>query len=67
MNTERLGYSAEEAAKVAGVGRTRIFSAIGSGRLLARKFGRRTVILREDLEAFLRALPARKSKDEDAA
>lgn len=62
---EKLGFSVEEAAKMSGIGRTLIFSAIGNGQLLARKFGRRTVILREDLEAFLRALPARSLKDRD--
>jgi len=64
---EKLGYSPEEAAAVSGIGRTRIFSAIGSGELLARKFGRRTVILRKDLEAFLHGLPARQTKGGEAS
>ncbi|WP_051407809.1 helix-turn-helix domain-containing protein, partial [Mesorhizobium sp. LNHC229A00] len=46
-----------------GIGRTRIFAAINAGQLVARKFGRRTVILRQDLEAFLGALPARAPKE----
>lgn len=68
MNTQdKLGYSPEEAAAVAGSGRTKIFHAIKNRSLKARKFGRRTVILREDLEAFLRALPAREPNDDAEA
>lgn len=61
MQTETLGYSPEEAAKVAGLGRTKIFHAMRDGDLKARKFGRRTVILTEDLKAFLEALPMREA------
>ena len=39
-------------------GRTSVYQAIKDGRLVARKFGRKTVILKEDWEAFLRGLPA---------
>ncbi|MER9840557.1 helix-turn-helix domain-containing protein [Mesorhizobium australicum] len=63
MNTDKLGFSIEEAVEFSGIGRTRIFAAINAGQLVARKFGRRTVLLREDMEAFLRALPAREPKD----
>ncbi len=60
MNThDKLGYSPEEAAQVAGSGRTKIFNAIRDGHLKARKFGRRTVILADDLKTFLESLPAR--------
>jgi excisionase family DNA binding protein len=54
---ERLALTVEEAAKAAGVGRTLIFQAIRSRRLIARKFGRRTLILAEDLAQFLANLP----------
>ncbi|RWB77493.1 MAG: DNA-binding protein [Mesorhizobium sp.] len=56
---DKLGFSPEEAAAVAGSGRTKIFHAIKDGSLKARKFGRRTVILQEDLKAFLANLPVR--------
>ncbi|ESX29892.1 MULTISPECIES: helix-turn-helix domain-containing protein [unclassified Mesorhizobium] len=62
MNTDKLGFSIEEAVKFSGIGRTRIFAAINAGQLVARKFGRRTVILRRDLESFLGELPARAPK-----
>lgn len=49
-------YAVNDLPALTGLGRTRIFQAIKEGRLLARKFGRRTVILRPDLEAFLQGL-----------
>lgn len=58
QNLEREGYSIPEAAEVASIGRTKIYEAIKSGNLVARKHGKRTVILRDDLRAFLAALPA---------
>jgi excisionase family DNA binding protein len=51
------GLSIAEACTVAGIGRTKIYQAISSGELKARKYGKRTIILRRDLEAFLAALP----------
>jgi len=56
---ERLGYSPDEAAKVSGGGRTKIYQAIKEGKLRARKFGRRTIITADDLKAFLESLPVR--------
>lgn len=54
----RLAYSIDEVTELSGLGRTLIFQAIRDKRLLAVKCGRRTIIRREDLDAFLRALPA---------
>jgi excisionase family DNA binding protein len=57
-NLQREGLSVAEACAIAGVGRTKIYEAISSGALKARKFGKRRIILRSDLHAFLTALPA---------
>jgi excisionase family DNA binding protein len=54
---QREGLSVTEACAVAGIGRTKIYEAISSGALKARKFGKRRIILRSDLHAFLAALP----------
>jgi excisionase family DNA binding protein len=54
-----LAHSPEEAARLAGCGRTFIFAEIRSGRLRARKLGRLTKILHADLCAWLESLPAR--------
>jgi excisionase family DNA binding protein len=56
----RLGFSVEEAASASNCGRTTIFQEIREGRLKARKIGRRTIILDEDLRAWLAALRVRK-------
>jgi excisionase family DNA binding protein len=56
-NLQREGLSIAEASTMAGIGRTKIYQAIGSGELKARKYGKRTIILRQDLQSFLAALP----------
>lgn len=56
---ERLAYTPEEAVRVSGVSRSRLYEAMRDGRLKARKNGRSTLILAEDLAEFLRALPER--------
>lgn len=51
-----LAYSIEEVAEMTAIGRSRIYAAIREGRLVAHKFGRRTVIRSESLRAFLDSL-----------
>jgi excisionase family DNA binding protein len=57
QTARRRAYSVNSAAEVIGAGRDGVYAAIRSGKLRARKFGRRTLILDEDLTAFLRSLP----------
>jgi excisionase family DNA binding protein len=62
MNTElsqiqREGLSISEACAFAGIGRTKIYEAITDGSLKARKCGKRTLILRDELRRFLNSLP----------
>lgn len=54
---KRAALSVEEFAREAGIGMTKAYEEIGAGRVVARKIGRRTLILRDDMEAFLKALP----------
>jgi excisionase family DNA binding protein len=54
---QREGLSVLEACRIAGIGRTKIYQAITEGQLKARKYGKRTIILRGDLQEFLAALP----------
>ena len=54
---QREGLSVSEACRVAGIGRTKIYEAIANGDLKARKFGKRTPILRTELQGFLASLP----------
>lgn len=55
---EKLAYSTKEAAEAAGIGKTTLFAALAAGVLKSRKVGRKRVILREDLMAWLLGLPA---------
>ena len=58
-NTEKkLAYSIAEACAAMGIGRTKLYDLIAAGKLVARKDGGRTLILAEDMAAYLRALPA---------
>ncbi len=49
----QISLSIEEARTATGIGRTKLYAAINAGRLKARKFGKRTIILRDDLDIFL--------------
>ena len=66
MTANPMAHSVEAAADRAGVGRTTIYAAIRDGALVARKCGRRTIVLTSDLQAWLSKLPhARASSDEN--
>jgi hypothetical protein len=52
-----VAFSVHEATIVSGLGRTSIYEAMNIGLLPSRKFGRRRIILRSDLLAFLATLP----------
>ena len=57
-----LAYSVAEACARSGIGRTAIYDMINSGKLIARKRGRRTLILADDLRRCLELLPALQPK-----
>jgi excisionase family DNA binding protein len=61
MNTP-FAYSIAEACAVARAGRTAIYEAIKRGELVARKRGRKTLIVADDLRRWVEALPAVKPK-----
>nr|WP_291375732.1 helix-turn-helix domain-containing protein [Devosia sp.] len=58
---QKMGYSPDEAAMLAGMCRSNIFKAMKSGSLPARKLGRRTIILHDDLQNFMESLPVREA------
>jgi len=53
----QLAVSPAEAADLLGVGRSTVYKLIAARTLMARKAGRRTVILVRDIERYLEALP----------
>jgi hypothetical protein len=50
-------YRISDVCRATHLGRTSIYAAIKSGALIARRYGRCTIILAEDLTTFLRNLP----------
>jgi excisionase family DNA binding protein len=52
----KLLYRTSEAKAALGVGTTKLYELINNGMLDARRFGRRTYITAESLEAFVEAL-----------
>jgi excisionase family DNA binding protein len=56
---EVLAFSLRDAARVGGISESRLRRDIADGRLRAKRIGvRQRIILRQDLEEYLRGLPA---------
>jgi excisionase family DNA binding protein len=53
----REALTISEVCGACGIGRTKVYAAIADKSLRAVKCGRRTLVLRDDLKAFLAALP----------
>ena len=54
---DSLAYGIAEACARSGIGRTAMYELINTGQLPARKRGRRTLILADDLRRCLEPLP----------
>jgi excisionase family DNA binding protein len=59
---EQLALTVAEACAAARVGKTMLYQAIASGALRARKRGRTTLILPDDLRNWIEGLPAIQAK-----
>jgi hypothetical protein len=57
-NNQAIALSIRAASNVSGIGRTSLYAAIKAGKLVARKCGKRTIILQSDLITWLNSLPA---------
>ncbi|WP_035716634.1 helix-turn-helix domain-containing protein [Azorhizobium doebereinerae] len=57
--TDPAAFDVLNAARIMGVGRSTVFEEIKTGRLEARKVGRKTLITRSAIENWLRSLPVR--------
>jgi len=54
---EKHGLTIQEACTYSGIGKTKLYEAINSGKLRAHKAGRRTLIFSDDLRDYLSSLP----------
>lgn len=53
-------FSVNEFCHWAGIGRTAAYAEMKAGRLSAKKFGRRTIILKSEAERWLTSLPSQR-------
>lgn len=56
LKEEKALYSVPEVIEMAGIGRTRLYQELNSGRLKAVKIGKRTCITKAGLESWLSKL-----------
>ena len=54
---QKLALTIEEAIEAGAGSRTKVYEAINAGKLRARKRGKRTIILADDLQKYLDDLP----------
>ena len=54
---DQQALTIREFQQLASLGRTKIYAEIKSGRLIARKAGRKTLILAADARSYLENLP----------
>lgn len=55
--------SIAQTARFLGIGRSTLYNLIKAGRLPVRKLGKRTLILRDDLDQFVASLPVKSPRD----
>jgi excisionase family DNA binding protein len=64
LEDRRLAYSVEEALSLLSIGRNKLYAEAKAGRLKLRKSGRRTLVLADDLRAYISSLPLLSFDDE---
>lgn len=57
----KISMTIDEAVSYCGIGRTKLYELAKDGVLSPKKAGRRTLILTEELDNYIRALPDMKS------
>lgn len=54
---KKVAVTVPEAVQISGIGRTTLYEIFKSGKLKPRKQGKRTLIILDELEDYLRSLP----------
>jgi len=54
---EKIAVTLREATTLSGIGRSSLYKLFNEGKLTPRKSGKRTLILVEELERYLKSLP----------
>jgi excisionase family DNA binding protein len=62
-----IAITIPQATETSGLGRSTIYELFAEKKLTPRKAGRRTLILFEELEAYLKSLPASGGRDASAS
>jgi hypothetical protein len=57
QSADKMAFTISEVVLMSSLGQTSIYKAIRDKQLIARKYGTRTIITRDDLAAFLNDLP----------
>ena len=53
----KISVTIPEAVQLTGIGRSSIYRLFSEGKLTPRKSGKRTLVLVEDLERYVKSLP----------
>lgn len=53
----KLLHSIEDVKYITSLGKTSIYEAIKSGDLIVKKFGSKSLVTKESLDAFIKSLP----------
>lgn len=56
-----LAVTIDDATVYCGLGRSKLYELIREGQISARKAGTRTLILTEEIDAYVRSLPSLKT------
>jgi hypothetical protein len=67
VDSGKLAFTIDELSIATGLCRDNLYDEIRAERLRAKKFGKRTLVLKADAEAFLKALPDLKLPAKEAA
>ncbi len=53
----KAAFTVNEVTKEIGIGRSKLYSEMAEGKLKARKIGKKTIFLAEDVQVYLSNLP----------